>query len=175
MTTKTDTNGQVRKTLATQLDRLDGILDGLGNGLNEAVAEAVKGAVGTAVKEALHAVLTEVLTNPALMEHLQPPASPIPEPLPNPPSPDDSTRPTSLLGRLRSAGAALGERVRRASTWARRRLTTVLLVGAGVVAAAATFFFRPKLALLVGWVAGNVTALAARLGLRGVAASTTVT
>jgi len=33
MTTKTESNGQVRRTLATQLDRLDGILDGLSDGL----------------------------------------------------------------------------------------------------------------------------------------------
>ena len=55
-----------RKSLADQIDRLDGILDGLADALNGAVADAVKEAVGTAVKEAVQAVLREVLTNPQL-------------------------------------------------------------------------------------------------------------
>ena len=33
--TPTTTNGQVRKTLASQLDRLDSILDGLADALND--------------------------------------------------------------------------------------------------------------------------------------------
>ena len=37
MTVTMQTNGQVRKSLAEQIDRLDGILDGLADGLNEAV------------------------------------------------------------------------------------------------------------------------------------------
>src|SRR5947208_13409870 len=71
----TTTNGQVRKTLASQLDRLDSILDGLSDGLNEAVATAVQGAVelavrqavGQAVKETLQAVIAEALTNADLL------------------------------------------------------------------------------------------------------------
>lgn len=55
-----------RKSLADQIDRLDGILDGLADALNGAVADAVKEAVGAAVKEAVQAVLREVLTNPQL-------------------------------------------------------------------------------------------------------------
>src|SRR5436305_7126922 len=74
MTTATTTNG-VRKTLASQLDRLDSILDGLSEGLNEAVATAVEGAVeravrqavGEAVKETLQAVIAEALTNADLL------------------------------------------------------------------------------------------------------------
>ena len=31
----TNTDGQSRKTLASQLDRLDSLLDGLGDGLND--------------------------------------------------------------------------------------------------------------------------------------------
>src|SRR5262245_50307065 len=70
----TTTNG-VRKTLASQLDRLDSILDGLSDGLNEAVATAVEGAVeravrqavGEAVKETLQAVIAEVVSNPDLL------------------------------------------------------------------------------------------------------------
>ena len=73
--TTTTTNGSVRKTLASQLDRLDSILDGLSDGLNEAVASAVEGAVeravkqavGEAVRETLQAVITEVVSNPDLV------------------------------------------------------------------------------------------------------------
>ena len=51
--TMTLDNG-VRKTLASQIDRLDSILDGLAENLNEAVADSVKGAVTVAVQEAVH-------------------------------------------------------------------------------------------------------------------------
>ena len=64
---RTDNNNPPRKTLASQLDRLDGILDGLDN----ALAGAVQAVVCTAVKEAVQAVLTEVLTNRELQEQLQ--------------------------------------------------------------------------------------------------------
>src|SRR6516165_8215091 len=71
----TTTNGQIRKTLASQLDRLDSILDGLSDALNEAVASAVEGAVeravkqavGEAVRETLQAVIAEVVSNPDLV------------------------------------------------------------------------------------------------------------
>ena len=70
MNPTTNANGQ-RKSLASQIDRLDALLDGLADGLNEAVAQAVQGAVALAVKEAVQAVLTEVLTNPAVLAKLQ--------------------------------------------------------------------------------------------------------
>jgi hypothetical protein len=54
-------------SLASQLDRLDGILDGLAEGLNEAVASAVQETVGVAVQ----AAVTEVLTNPELQRRLR--------------------------------------------------------------------------------------------------------
>src|ERR1700688_1844887 len=65
------TNGSTRKNLASQLDRLDGILDGLADGLNEAVASAVQQAVAVAVQEAVRGILTEVLTNPDLLAKLR--------------------------------------------------------------------------------------------------------
>jgi hypothetical protein len=61
------TNGQLRKSLASQLDRLDGILDTISEGLNEAVATVVQEAVTAAV----HAATLEVLTNPALQQRLR--------------------------------------------------------------------------------------------------------
>src|SRR5262249_13490441 len=78
MTTATRTNldGQPRKTLASQIDRLDGILDGL----DAALAGAVQEAVEQAVKQAVQAVLTEVLTNRKLQKQLQQAAQPVPPP-----------------------------------------------------------------------------------------------
>src|SRR5262249_50668272 len=57
----TTTNGQVRKTLASQLDRLDSILDALSDGLNEAVATAVEGAVERAVRQAVGQAVKETM------------------------------------------------------------------------------------------------------------------
>jgi hypothetical protein len=51
----TTTNGRDRKSLAEQIDRLDGILDGLAPGLEQAVVAAVQAAVGLAVREAVQA------------------------------------------------------------------------------------------------------------------------
>jgi hypothetical protein len=68
------TNGQQRKTLASQIDRLDSILDGFADNLNEAVATAVKEAVAVSVQQAI----VEVLTNPELQQLLHPPVAPSP-------------------------------------------------------------------------------------------------
>jgi hypothetical protein len=73
-TTRIPSNGQPRKTLASQLDRLDSILDGLDAALSGAVQDAVE----QAVKQAVQAVLTEVLTNRQLQEQLQQAAEPVP-------------------------------------------------------------------------------------------------
>src|ERR1700719_4041634 len=99
-------NGRLpRKTLSTQLDRLDEILDGLADNLNDAVAQAVKDAVGMAVQEAVQGVLTEVLSNPELLAKLRP--EPIPQAVPiahaAPPPP---VKGPGWLSRL--AGAAKG-------------------------------------------------------------------
>jgi len=94
-------NGRLpRKTLSTQLDRLDDILDGLADSLNGAVAQAVKDAVGLAVQEAVQGVLTEVLTNPELLEKLRP------EPVPQVVPPAPAAQGPGWLSRL--AGVAKG-------------------------------------------------------------------
>jgi hypothetical protein len=69
--TTTLSNGAVRKSLASQIDRLDTMLDGLADGLNELVVNAVKQAVEVAVKEAVRSVLSEVLANKDLLSKLQ--------------------------------------------------------------------------------------------------------
>jgi hypothetical protein len=102
-----ETNGQTRKTLASQLDRLDGILDGLSEGLDQAVAQAVREAVGQAVREAVQAVLTELLTNPALREQLQRAAPPAPPP-------SAGRTPEGGGGRLAALCGRVGDKVRSA-------------------------------------------------------------
>ncbi len=75
-------NGRTnRKTLSSQIDRLDATLDGLAENLNEAVAMAVKEAVGQVVREAVEAAIKEVLANPdllrvALAQHVPPAKEP---------------------------------------------------------------------------------------------------
>jgi hypothetical protein len=71
-------NGQARKSLAQQIDKLELLLDGLAEGLNDAIAAAVE--------QAVKATLSE------LLPHLQPPAVPVPE-----------AKPT-ILGKVAEAG-----------------------------------------------------------------------
>jgi hypothetical protein len=99
-----ETNGQTRKTLASQLDRLDSILDGLSEGLHQAVAQAAREAVGLAVREAVQAVLTELLTNPGMREQLQKAASP------TPPPPAERT-PEGGRGRLAALCGRVGDKL----------------------------------------------------------------
>src|SRR6476659_7505564 len=67
-------NGRQKKTLAYQLDRLDGILDGLADALTGVVADAVRQAVGLAVREAVEVAARELLTRPELQA---PPPAPV--------------------------------------------------------------------------------------------------
>jgi hypothetical protein len=102
-----ETNGQTRKTLASQLDRLDSILDGLSEGLTDAVASAVREAVGLAVQEAVQAVLTELLTNPALREQLQGPGE-----AESAPPDDPANRSGGGRGRLAALCSRVGDKLR---------------------------------------------------------------
>jgi hypothetical protein len=86
MTTKTNTNGQPRKQLSDQIDRLDmtlermdGVLDAMSHGLNEAVQTAVENAVAIAVKQAIEHVMTELIAHPAVQEMFKQKTSPPPE------------------------------------------------------------------------------------------------
>jgi hypothetical protein len=107
MTNTMQMNGPARKTLASQLDRLDSILDGLSEGLGDAVSSAVREAVGLAVREAVQAVLAELLTNPLLREQLQKAASP------DPPPPAGRT-PAGGRGRLAALCGRVGDKLRSA-------------------------------------------------------------
>jgi hypothetical protein len=122
-TTRTNSNGQPRKTLATQLDRLDGILDGL----DAALAGAVQEAVERAVKQAVQAVLTEVLTNRQLQEQLQQAAPPEP-------SPKEPRGQQSMPHRLWQATTAGVRRTVQAVQKAGRGVGVALLAAGGMVA-----------------------------------------
>jgi hypothetical protein len=188
MTTKTDANGQARKTLSSQLDRLDSILDGLSEGLNEAVATAVEGAVQLAVrqavKETLQALISEALTNADLLaaaRTLLAPGAQAGVPA------DPPGRPNGLLRRacegvkagLTAVGAACGG----AGAYARRQAAAVksaaragwLLAkrfrcrvlaacGVGVATGVVTYLAGPWLGIAVSSAAGFVTTLAVQAG-----------
>src|SRR5262245_51848943 len=196
MTTTTTTNGQVRKTLASQLDRLDSILDGLSDALNEAVATAVQGAVelavrqavGQAVKEALQAVLAEALTNADLLaaaRTLLAPGTPAGVPA-DPPEPSrglfrracDGVRAGLTVAAMACNGAGVYVAQQAAAVKSVARSGWLLLsrfrgrlltaCGVGVAAGALTYLAGPWLAVAASSAAGFVTTLAvqAASGLR---------
>ena len=189
MTMTIEMNGPARKTLASQLDRLDSILDGLSEGLDQAVAQAVREAVGLAVQEAVQAVLTELLTNPALREQLQKAASPAPPP-PAERTPEGGkgwlARVCGWVGAtLRSACSAAAGWLRQAAqaaslAWrlAGGRVRAALLAAAAVAAAAAARLARTALGAaarrlwdgakaLAGWAWGALRRALPALGLFG--------
>ncbi len=97
----TITNGQARKSLASQIDRLDAMLDGLADGLNELIVTAVKQAVEVAVKEAVRSVLSEVLTNPNLVSKLQ----------------GSLTQPAASCDCAPTSRVSLGQRLNQVGSW----------------------------------------------------------
>jgi hypothetical protein len=160
MTSTTTTNGQARKSLAQQIDRLDAILDGLSDALQGAVADAVQQAVGQAVQEAIRAVLAEVLANRDLQQQLQQAAEPAPAPPQEPETKSWWARAWgSVTGRLGEACRA----VREASVRGGRRVWAGLLLGAGIVAGAA-YLARERVAAVASQVYGWCRGLADEAG-----------
>jgi hypothetical protein len=173
MTKTLEMNGPARKTLASQLDRLDSILDGLSEGLTDAVASAVREAVGQAVREAVQAVLTELLTNPALREQLQSPAE-----AESAPPDDPAKKQGGGKSRLAALGGRVGDKLRSAcrvgagwlrqaalaARWAWRlageRVRAALLAAAGAAAAGAAWLARTALAAAARRLWGGAKALA---------------
>ena len=177
MTAKTNTNGQVRKSLADQIDRLDSMLDGLAEGLNDAVAAAVKDAVGAAVQT----VLREVLANPEMLARLGAAAPVAVDPAPTVETPLEAPKANgkqhaaSIRQTLAAWAAAARMQCRRrlaqaqraaAGVWERvrvlHRMPYLLLttVAVGVTAGVARCFARPWLAAAFTEV-GGVAAMAA--------------
>ena len=150
MTATIPTNGSMRKTLASQLDRMDQMLDGLSEGLNEAVAAAVQAAVGQAVRAAVQQALAEVLANPELRQRLAngddlaAPAAPAPPP-------QEPAAPTRPDGPAPSPPPrdGFGGAVRRAWSWACGAVTGATLAVCRPVAQAARRGWRTAAALAV--------------------------
>jgi hypothetical protein len=112
MSTTTIPNSRVpRKSLASQIDRLDSLLDGLAENLNEAVATAVREAVQQAVQQAVETVVREVLTNATLVRTLQGPAEPV--------------SPTPRTGGRRPTSCSLGASLRQVSAIVRTEIGRV--------------------------------------------------
>jgi hypothetical protein len=192
----TDTNGRVRKSLAEQIDRLDGILDGLAEGLNEAVIAAVKEAVGAAVQEAVRAVLSELLANPELLhsirDSLTPPLGAEAHAAHQPTESRGigaatATRVGGCWARLRARAidarrhlvAWLGRARRPVDTaWVNLRIgarvarclwrSLLIALGAGMLVGVAAYLLGPWLSTMAGGLAGFTTSMAvqARLALR---------
>jgi hypothetical protein len=123
----TTSNGTInsrtaRKSLADQIDRLDGILDGLAEALNESVADAVKGVIAQAVRSAVEAAVKEVLASPdllraALEKHAPPSANPMP--------PAQESKPPTIKENVARIGNRLCEKAKQAAGLARKKLGEV--------------------------------------------------
>jgi hypothetical protein len=192
MTTATisSSNGQqVRKTLASQLDRLDAILDSLSDGLNQAVASAVEQAVEAAVREGVRqgvrGALSEILSDPEVLAAIRATAAAqAADAQPAAAAPPAPSRGPGLLGRAwnrvkaaaHRAGSPLGaaaRRVRQAAATAcgwlcllkpfRGRILLALSVGAA--AGVGAYFAGPYVAAGAGWLAGVLSTVAVQAGI----------
>jgi hypothetical protein len=183
MTLMNGTSRTQRKTLASQLDRLDNILDALSDGLNEAVASTVEQAVGTAVSSAVAAVLTELLSNPMVVTrlrdaigHASPPIATVAAPTPPPPIRAShflkvKQRLASLAASTREKMIDLGGKLKgwlgglMARTMACLRLAQpyrqplLLSAGIGMAVGATAFFAGPWFAAATGCLAGFATTM----------------
>jgi hypothetical protein len=166
-----------RKTLADQLDRLDGIIDALATGLNETVADVVKQAVTVAVQQAVEGLVQAVLTNPELLRGLVTMVMPVStDNEPQSAEPSEPAKPSRLARTwnwVRSSCAAFQQKIGKGLTAVRKRLWNVrrfkvqLLTafGVGVVAGTGAYFAGPWLAAGVSAAAGFATTLAVQAGL----------
>jgi hypothetical protein len=131
--TRLESNGQSRKTLASQLDRLEGILQVL----DGALAGAVQVAVEQAVKQAAQTVLTEVLTNRQLHEELQRGSQ-------LPPPPEERSGKPSLTNRIwRATTESIMRTVHTVQRWGRS--AGMDLVAAGGMVAGVVYAVRGKI------------------------------
>ena len=140
----TTTNGTMnartaRKSLADQIDRLDGVLDGLSEALNESVAEAVKDVIAETVRQAVHAAVTEVLSSPDLMRaalEKHAPTATLSEP-----PPASQAKKLTLRERLAHMASDLGAKVKQAASLAKKKLNSAARM-AGTALAVAPMLLR---------------------------------
>ena len=127
-----------RKSLADQIDRLDGVLDGLSEALNESVADAVKDAIAGTVRQAVHAAVTEVLSSPDLLRAALEKHAPVAT-LSEPPAPQP--KPPTLRENVARIGNRLCEKVKRAASLAKEKLNAAARL-AGTALAVAPMLLR---------------------------------
>jgi hypothetical protein len=182
-TTLNGNDAKARKTLASQIDRLDSMLDGLADGLTEAVADAVKIAVTSAAREAMQAALVEVLTNQELIARLN---NNRPQPEVTPARPTFGDRLASIVQRVRTALNSLRSTVvtrgrqfrgwagglwqrtvqRLVALWQKRQAVTrhkrqlLLATGVGTAVAVGAWLAGPWLSVIVSGIGGFCTTLA---------------
>lgn len=140
-----------RKSLASQLDRLDRVLEALEDGLNQTGAQVVREAVTVAVHQAIQAVIVEVMVQPELLRQLSAVNAPVPTAVIHEPAVASRveaiwaglrrklsvvwkglrSRLSNIGTRLRSKLPRVGERVREAgrTAWKQRG---VVAVSAGI-------------------------------------------
>src|SRR5262245_13161975 len=85
MTQTNDVGRTQRKSLATEIDRLDGILDGLDEALAGSVETAVRDVVGQVVRETVEATIKQVLSDPELIRSAIAQHAPVATPMPQQP------------------------------------------------------------------------------------------
>jgi hypothetical protein len=186
MTTNVNTNGPTRKTLASQLDRLDTILDTLDEGLQEAVASAVQEAVGLAVREAIKGLVEEVLTNPDFLSQVRALLTPvIVKHTPQPVAGEKIQAAVKerfgslwngVKGRVEETKQTCRQVLRRISRWTASLLSRVrvlgrfkrqllLSAGVGVAAGVVSYFAGPYVAAAAGWLGGFLTTIGVQAAL----------
>ncbi len=162
-----------RRTLAQEIEKLDGILEGLGETLRGVVAESVPqaveatlvAAVGPAVQQAVQQVLTHPDHQARLGDTLTPKAIRL-LPMPAPATGSEGTL-TSAWKRccqvLLQAANVASEVAQVCKRIARRHPGVALAtLGTAVVAMMAAWWFGPWLGALAGWVGGLLTAQVGR-------------
>jgi hypothetical protein len=178
MSNDTVVNGRVpRKSLASQLDRLDGILDGLSEALQGAVADAVKEAVGPmlreAVREAVVATVQAVLSNPELQTlsaaapNVGSVAPPAPKVVAGPGTRLSTTAKTMAQFAGRKARALMERIVDTARVTLRLRRPLGFAVAVGAAVGLACYLTGPQVAATVSAFTGFAASLTAS-GLRAV-------
>lgn len=65
-------NGRVqRKSLASQIDRLDAMLDGLADAIPEVIADTIRAVAAHTVRDAVQAAVAEVFASPQVLDQLR--------------------------------------------------------------------------------------------------------
>ncbi len=127
MSNNREMNGSTqRKTLASQLDRLDNTIDALADGLNDTIAHAIREAVTVAVQEAIQAVVSQVMNHPEILRRLAALDAPVPvATVSTPASPEAAPKSEGMGARLGRAWSWLRTKVSNVGSWMGSKLPGV--------------------------------------------------